>query len=53
MISVLIPALNEARTIGYVVERSCMPPTSQKSFVVDDGSIDGTADIAARAEPKL
>jgi glucosyl-3-phosphoglycerate synthase len=46
MISVVIPALNESATIASVVEfaRSC--PLVEEVIVVDDGSIDGTAEIA-------
>ncbi len=53
MISVIIPALNEARTIGYVVERVLHAANVTEVIVVDDGSIDGTADIAARAGAKV
>jgi glycosyltransferase involved in cell wall biosynthesis len=45
-ILVLIPARNEARTIGAIVEavRAKLPV-----LVIDDGSTDGTADCALRA----
>jgi glycosyltransferase involved in cell wall biosynthesis len=45
-ILVIIPAWNEARTIGHIVEavRAKLPV-----LVIDDGSTDGTADCAGRA----
>jgi len=45
-ILVLIPAWNEARTIGAVVTAVC---ARLPVLVVDDGSTDGTADCALRA----
>jgi len=47
-ISVVLPAFNEARTIGAVVRgcRTALPPASE-ILVIDDGSTD---DTAARAE---
>lgn len=52
VISVVIPAYNEAKTIGNVLsdttstlERMGMP---YEVFVVDDGSVDGTREIATR-----
>ena len=42
-IAIIVPALNEAATIGAVVERACefgLP------IVVDDGSHDATARLA-------
>jgi hypothetical protein len=50
-IGVLIPAYNEADSIGYVLDRIpaevCGLETA--TLVVDDGSRDGTADLAAQA----
>jgi hypothetical protein len=48
-IAILVPAFNEAENIGYVLDRMpaevCGAPTSV--LVVDDGSRDGTGDVAA------
>ena len=42
----VVPALNEARTIANVIRG--VAPYVREVVVVDDGSSDGTADIAAR-----
>lgn len=47
MVRAVIPAYNEARTIASVVEG--VQPFTSGVTVVDDGSTDDTADIAARA----
>jgi hypothetical protein len=48
-IAILVPAYNEAENIGYVLDRMpaevCGVPTAV--LVVDDGSRDGTGDVAA------
>jgi hypothetical protein len=48
-IAILVPAYNEAENIGYVLDlmpnEVCGAPTSV--LVVDDGSRDGTGDVAA------
>jgi Glycosyl transferase family 2 len=48
-IAILVPAYNEAENIGYVLDRMpkevCGMPTAV--LVVDDGSRDGTGDVAA------
>lgn len=48
-IAILVPAFNEAENIGYVLDRMptevCGVPTAV--LVVDDGSRDGTGDVAA------
>ncbi len=48
-IAILVPAYNEAENIGYVLDRMpkevCGRPTAV--LVVDDGSRDGTGDVAA------
>jgi len=43
---VILPALDEAAAIGWVLERM---PTGFRPIVVDNGSTDATADLAARA----
>jgi GT2 family glycosyltransferase len=51
-ISVIIPALNEAQSIGSVVKS--MPWTTiTECIVVDNGSADGTAEIAAAAGARI
>jgi len=47
-ISFLIPAYNEAATIGEVLERVDALGLDRQIIVVDDGSSDATADIVAR-----
>lgn len=51
-VSVIIPALNEAESIGSVV--TSMPWGSiDECLVVDNGSTDGTADLAAAAGARV
>lgn len=49
-IAILVPAYNEAENVGYVLDRIpkevCGRPTAV--LVVDDGSRDGTGDVAAK-----
>ena len=45
MIDVVLPVLNEAGSLGWVLER--MPP-GYRPIVADNGSTDGSADVAAR-----
>lgn len=45
-VSVIIPAKNEAATIGLVVEGLFKLPLDLEVIVVDDGSDDGTGDLA-------
>lgn len=55
-ISIILPAYNEAQVIGRVVERVReVAPTdgSWEILVVDDGSDDGTADIAEAAGARV
>ena len=47
-VSFLIPAYNEAATIGEVLERIAGLPLESQVVVVDDGSTDETAAIAVR-----
>jgi glycosyltransferase involved in cell wall biosynthesis len=46
-VSFIVPAFNEARTIGEVLERIAALGLDAQVIVVDDGSTDGTGDIAA------
>ncbi len=46
-ITFLIPAYNEARTIGEVLDRISALDLDFEAIVVDDGSTDATADIVA------
>ena len=51
-VSVIIPALNEAESIGFVVQS--MPwAIIDECIVVDNGSTDGTAEIAAAAGARV
>jgi glucosyl-3-phosphoglycerate synthase len=49
MISVVIPVLNEAPTVASVVAFVRQHPLVGEVLVIDDGSIDGTPDIARAA----
>lgn len=55
MISVVVPTYNEAATIPILASRlgSAMAERPWELVVVDDGSPDGTADIAERLAPGL
>jgi glycosyltransferase involved in cell wall biosynthesis len=45
-VSFIIPAYNEARSIGEVLDRIAALELDSQVIVVDDGSTDGTGDIA-------
>jgi glycosyltransferase involved in cell wall biosynthesis len=47
-VSFLVPAFNEAATIGEVLERVDALELDKQVIVVDDGSTDGTEEILAR-----
>jgi glycosyltransferase involved in cell wall biosynthesis len=50
-ISVVIPALNEARNIPHVFER--LPAEIHEVIVVDGHSVDGTPEVARRLRPDV
>jgi glycosyltransferase involved in cell wall biosynthesis len=50
-VSVVIPALNEARNLPYVLGR--MPPDIHEVILVDGYSVDGTVTVAREAWPSL
>ena len=47
--SVIIPALNEEKAIASVIQYALSDPATGEVIVVDDSSIDGTAEIARAA----
>jgi glycosyltransferase involved in cell wall biosynthesis len=48
-VSIVIPAFNEVRTIGPIIEGIRALPEDHEVLVVDDGSTDGTAEAARAA----
>ncbi|MBA4137365.1 MAG: hypothetical protein C0518_08640 [Opitutus sp.] len=52
-ISVVIPVLNESKTIGEIVAYALRNPLVGEVIVVDDGSHDGTPELAARAGARV
>lgn len=53
MVSVIIPAYNEEKTIGAAVLAVVRHPRVSEVIVVDDGSTDGTAALAAEAGARV
>lgn len=55
MISVVVPTYNEAATVPQLAARlaAALPGRQWELVVVDDGSPDGTADVAERLAPRL
>ena len=47
-LSVIIPAYNERGTIAEILSRVRAQPFDKEIFVVDDGSTDGTGELASR-----
>jgi glucosyl-3-phosphoglycerate synthase len=53
MITVIVPVLNESPTIASVIEFARKSPLVTEVIVVDDGSIDGTPELAASAGARV
>jgi len=52
-LTVVIPVLNESRTIGDIVRFALKNPLVNEVLVVDDGSHDGTPELAERAGARV
>ena len=50
---VIIPAYNEEKTIGTVIEKVQHSVPAADIVVVDDGSVDGTARVVRKTGAKL
>lgn len=53
MITVIIPALNEEKTVAKVVELAVNIPAVTEVIVVDDKSLDNTVDVARKAGARV
>jgi phosphoserine phosphatase len=51
--SVVIPALNEAARIGYVVQHALSDPATAEVIVIDDSSVDDTVQLARQAGARV
>ena len=51
MISVIIPALNEEKTVGHVVSQALRSAHVTEVVVVDDKSLDNTVGVARSHGP--
>ena len=52
-VSVIIPVLNEASQIGYVVRQALADPATMEVIVVDDSSTDTTVEQASQAGARV
>ena len=52
-VTFIIPAYNEARTIDEVLDRVAALDFEKQVIVIDDGSTDGTGDLAAKHDGVL
>ncbi len=52
-VTVVIPVLNESRTISNVVKFALESPRVGEVLVIDDGSIDGTPEMAERSGARV
>lgn len=53
MVTVIIPVLNESHSVKYVVGLALNSPEVSEVIVVDDGSIDGTPELASSAGARV
>lgn len=53
MITIIIPVMNESPTVASVVAHAQRTPQVSEVIVVDDGSIDGTDELAKQAGAKV
>lgn len=53
MVSIVIPAYNEARTVGALIASVVRHPKVREVIVVDDGSVDATSGVATSAGARV